>query len=59
MVRNPPVNAEDMSSIPGLGKSPEEGNGNPLNNFAWKIYGRHKSFGHVLATKHHHTSMNG
>ena len=23
-------NAEDLGSIPGLGRSPEEGNGNPL-----------------------------
>ena len=30
MVKNPPANAEDTSSIPGLGRSPGEGNGNPL-----------------------------
>ena len=30
MVKNPPTNAEDSSSIPGLGRSPGEGNGNPL-----------------------------
>ena len=30
MVKNPPVNAEDAGSIPGLGRSPGEGNGNPL-----------------------------
>ena len=33
MVKNPPANAgdfRDASSIPGLGRSPEEGNGNPL-----------------------------
>ena len=30
MVKNPPANAGDMGSIPGLGRSPEEGNGNPL-----------------------------
>ena len=29
MVKNPPVNAEDADSIPGLGRSPGEGNGNP------------------------------
>ena len=29
-VKNPPANAEDMGSIPGLGRSPREGNGNPL-----------------------------
>ena len=33
MVKNPPVNAPDtgdMGLIPGSGKSPGEGNGNPL-----------------------------
>ena len=29
-VKNPPANAEDMSSIPGLGRCPGGGNGNPL-----------------------------
>ena len=32
-VKNPPANARDIrdaGSIPGLGRSPEEGNGNPL-----------------------------
>ena len=28
---------EDLGSIPGLGRSPGEGNGNPLQYFAWKI----------------------
>ena len=33
MVKNPPANAGDIrdsGSIPGLGRSPEEGNGYPL-----------------------------
>ena len=33
MVKNPPANAEDirdLDSIPGLGRSPGDGNGNPL-----------------------------
>ena len=33
MVKNPPVNAgdvKDVSSIPGSGRSPGEGHGNPL-----------------------------
>ena len=33
MVKNPPVNAGDIRDaglIPGLGRSPGEGNGNPL-----------------------------
>ena len=31
-LRNLPANAGDTDSIPGLGKSPGEGNGNPLQN---------------------------
>ena len=30
MGKNPPANAGDSGSIPGLGRSPGEGNGNPL-----------------------------
>ena len=30
MVKNPPANAGDVGSVSGLGKSPGEGNGNPL-----------------------------
>ena len=30
MVKNPPGNIGDESLIPGLGRSPGEGNGNPL-----------------------------
>ena len=30
VVKNPPANARDMGSIPGPGRSPGEGNGNPL-----------------------------
>ena len=30
MVRNPPANARDLGLIPGSGRSPGEGNGNPL-----------------------------
>ena len=29
-IKNPPANAGDAGSIPGLGRSPGEGNGNPL-----------------------------
>ena len=29
-MKNPPTNAGDMGSIPGPGRSPGEGNGNPL-----------------------------
>ena len=30
VVMNPPANAEDIYSIPGSGRSPGKGNGNPL-----------------------------
>ena len=30
MVENPPASAGDVGLIPGLRRSPEEGNGNPL-----------------------------
>ena len=30
MVKNLPASAGDVGSIPGLGRSPGEGNGNPL-----------------------------
>ena len=30
MVKKPPVNAEDMGLIPGSGRSPGEGSGNPF-----------------------------
>ena len=30
MVKNPPASAGDAGSIPGLGRSPGEGHGNPL-----------------------------
>ena len=29
MVKNPPANAGDVGLIPGLGRSPGKGNGNP------------------------------
>ena len=31
MVKNPPANAGDTGSTPGLGRSPGKGNGNPLH----------------------------
>ena len=30
MVKNQPANARDMGSVPGLERSPGQGNGNPL-----------------------------
>ena len=32
MTKNPTANAEDVGSIPGSGRSPGEGNGNPLQH---------------------------
>ena len=32
MVRNSPASAGDLGSIPGSGRSPGEGNGNPLQS---------------------------
>ena len=40
MVKNPPANVGDTGDtglIPGSGRSPEVGNGNPLSILAWKI----------------------
>ena len=40
MVKNPSANAEDTGnegSIPGLGRSPGEGNGNLPSVLAWEI----------------------
>ena len=33
VVKNPPANARDVGLISGLGRSPGEGNGNPLQGF--------------------------
>ena len=37
MVKTSAYNAGDLGSIPRLGRSPGEGNGNPLSTLAWKI----------------------
>ena len=55
LVKNPPANAGDMGSIPGSGRSPGRGNGNPLqysclgdsmNRGAWQatVHGVTKSW---------------
>ena len=55
-------NTGDLGSIPGLGRSPGEGNGNPLqyaclgnpmDRRAWwaTVHGSHKRVRHGLATK--------
>ena len=33
-------NAGDLGSIPGSGRSPGEGNGNPLQFSCWRIHGQ-------------------
>ena len=61
-VKNPPANAGDMSSIPGLERSLGEGNdnplqysylGNPMDRGAWQatVQGVEKRVGHDLETK--------
>jgi len=37
VVKNPPTNAEDSGSIPGLGRSPEEGMATHSSILAWRI----------------------
>ena len=40
MVKNPPAKAGDSGdggSVPGLGRSSREGNGNSLQYFCWEI----------------------
>ena len=45
--KNPSANAEDTGSIPGLGRSPGEGKGNPLQ---YSCLGDPKDRGTWLAT---------
>ena len=64
VVKNPTDNAEDVGSIPGSGRSPEEGNGdplqyscleNPMDRGAWQTtVHRVTRDGHNLATKPPH-----
>jgi len=35
-IKNPPANAGDTGSIPGSGRSPGGGNGNPLHYSSWE-----------------------
>ena len=63
-MKNPPANAGDMDSIPGLGRFPGGGNGNPLQYsclenphgqrglVGYSPWG-HKRVGHDLATEQH------
>ena len=49
VVKNPPANARDTSLIPGLGRSPGEGNGNP---FQYSCLGNPMDRGAWRATVH-------
>ena len=49
VVKNLPANQETMGSIPGSGRSPEEGNGNP---FQYCCLGNHMDRGAWWATVH-------
>ena len=52
VLQNPPANAGDVGSIPGLGRCSGKGSGNPLQCFCLgkQSMGLQK-FGHDLATK--------
>ena len=67
MVKNPPANTGDTGSIPGLGSSSGEGNGNPLqysclgnplDRGSWQatVHGGHKRVGHDWSTTTNTTS---
>ena len=45
VVKNPPANAGDMGLIPGSGRSPGEGNGDPFSILAWEISWTEKTGG--------------
>ena len=49
MIKNLPANAGDADSIPGLGRSPGEGNGNPLQ---YSCLGNHMDRGAWQVTVH-------
>ena len=44
-VKNPPANTGDVGLIPGSGRSPGEGNGNPLKYFCLGNYMDRRSLG--------------
>ena len=63
--KNPPANAGNMGSIPGLGRSPGEGNGNPfqysclgnpMDRGAWRAWD-HKNVRHNLAMEKQHSKI--
>ena len=46
MVKNLLANAEDVDSIPWLGRSPGEGNGNPLQSLGQRSLVGYSPWGH-------------
>ena len=64
VVRNPPASGGDSGSIPGSGRSPGEGNGNPLQysclenpmdrGASWATVHGSQRVRHDRATEHHH-----
>ena len=54
VVKNPPANAEDLGSAPGLGRSPGEGSGNP---FQYSCLGNLMDRGAWWATVHRVANM--
>ena len=49
MVKNPPANVGDENSIPGSGRSPGEGNGNPLQySLLGKSQGQRSLAGYII-----------
>ena len=50
VVKNPPANARDMGLIPRSGRSPGEGNGNPL---------QYSCLGNPMARKASWTTLHG
>ena len=65
LIKNPPANAGDLGSIPGLRSSPGGGNGNPLqysclensiDRGAWRSMGP-RGVRHDSATKRAHTHI--
>ena len=40
VIKNPPANAGGTSSVPGSGRSPEEGYGKPLSYMPGESYGQ-------------------
>ena len=58
MVKNLPANAGDTGSIPELGRSPGEGNGNPLQ-YSGLEHGSYSPWGHKESDATERRSLSG